>query len=120
MDFTNKKKSAGVAAILNLCLPGTGYFYAGKTLFGIGVIAFVGAIIAATYFTQVYQIVSLLLVVSFCGMVDGFFTIRRYNRTAVDDIQVTVTCRNCKKKSPIEHRACDHCRQPFTVRARAS
>jgi TM2 domain-containing membrane protein YozV len=72
----SKKKSGGIAAILNLFLPGAGYMYCGRWILGIFVLFAVVAIAIATGGIFAIGIIIILVI-------DGFLCANRYNKVLI-------------------------------------
>jgi hypothetical protein len=75
----SRKKSGGIAALLNLFLPGAGYIYCGRWILGIIAFFFV---IALAIFTAGLGAIPLILLL----VIDGFLCASRYNRRLIERI----------------------------------
>lgn len=75
----SRKKSGGVAALLNLFLPGTGYIYCGRWVLGIFAFLFV----IALYISSVgFATIGLVLML----VIDGFLCAGRYNKQIIEKV----------------------------------
>lgn len=75
----SRKKSGGIAALLNLFLPGAGYMYCGRWFLGIVAFFFV---VALFIFSLGSAAVCLILVL----IIDGFLCAGRYNKNLITAI----------------------------------
>lgn len=75
----SRKKSGGIAALLNLFFPGAGYVYCGNWLIGIVAFVFVVAAFILSFGLAVIPLVLLLII-------DGFLCAKRYNKKLVTRI----------------------------------
>jgi len=75
----SRKKSGGVAALLNLFLPGAGYIYCGRWVLGIFAFFFV---ITLFVFSLGYAALGIVLML----IIDGFLCASRYNKNLINKI----------------------------------
>ena len=80
----SRKKSGWIAALLNIFLPGAGYFYCGRYL--LGVLAFV---LVALMWVAAFAVWAIFGVFAWGGItlvlvIDGFLCARRYNRKLIE------------------------------------
>jgi hypothetical protein len=75
----SRKKSGGIAALLNLFLPGAGYIYCGRWLLGIFAFFFV---IAMLIFSLGFAAIGIVLML----VIDGFLCAGRYNRNLINSV----------------------------------
>lgn len=75
----SRKKSGGVAALLNLFLPGAGYMYCGRWALGIFAFFFVIALMVSSLGVAAIGLIFMLII-------DGFLCAGRYNRDLITTI----------------------------------
>jgi len=75
----SRKKSGGVAALLNLFLPGAGYMYCGRWLLGVVAFLFVVALVLFSFGVAAIPLVFVLVI-------DGFLCAGRYNKTLIEKV----------------------------------
>lgn len=75
----SRKKSGGIAALLNLFLPGAGYIYCGRWILGIFAFFFV---IALLVFSLGFAAIGL----DFMLVIDGFLCANRYNKQLIEKV----------------------------------
>lgn len=75
----SRKKSGGIAALLNLFLPGAGYIYCGRWILGIFAFFFV---IALAVFSLGFAAIGLV----FMLVIDGFLCAGRYNKNLITEV----------------------------------
>ena len=75
----SRKKSGGIAALLNLFLPGAGYIYCGRWLLGIFAFFFV---IAMLIFSLGFAAIGIVLML----VIDGFLCAGRYNKDLINSV----------------------------------
>lgn len=73
----SRKKSGGIAALLNLFLPGAGYIYCGRWIPGLFAFAFTAALFVLSWGFAAVGLVMMLVI-------DGFLCAGRYNRLLVE------------------------------------
>lgn len=76
MLIDSKKKSGGIAALLNLCFPGAGYMYCGRWFLGIIAFFIVVGMFIASLGLAIFGIWLILIT-------DGFLCASRYNKDLV-------------------------------------
>lgn len=79
LTVESKKKSGWIAALLNMFLPGFGYFYCGKWLLGIAAIGFIVMAFvvfgpAGFFFAGAFQLMFII---------DGFLCAGRFNKRMI-------------------------------------
>ncbi|OQW31457.1 MAG: hypothetical protein A4E20_04005 [Nitrospira sp. SG-bin2] len=75
----SRKKSGGVAALLNLFLPGAGYIYCNNWLIGIVAFFFVITVFVLSFgFAAVFLVLMLVI--------DGFLCAKRYNKKLIERV----------------------------------
>ena len=75
----SRKKSGGIAALLNLFLPGAGYVYCGRWFLGIVAFFFV---IGLFVLSLGYAALGLVLML----VIDGFLCAGRYNKQLIEKV----------------------------------
>lgn len=75
----SRKKSGGVAALLNLLFPGAGYIYCGRWFLGIFAFFFVIALFIVSLGFAAFGLVLVLVI-------DGFLCTGRYNKDLIEKI----------------------------------
>ena len=74
----SRKKSGGIAALLNLLLPGAGYAYCGRWLLGIFAFFFVITLFVVSLGFAAIGLVLMLVI-------DGFLCANRYNKRMIEE-----------------------------------
>jgi hypothetical protein len=85
----SRRKSGWVAAILNIVLPGAGYFYCGRWVLGLLAICYAGACILLSFVGQlvslgIFEMIYPSLVLMF--VVDGFICAHKHNKEVVEQV----------------------------------
>lgn len=75
----SRKKSGWLAAFLNLFIPGAGYMYCGRWIFGIIAFLFVAAMIAMTFGVAALVLPPILFI-------DGFLAAGRHNKKLISEV----------------------------------
>ena len=75
----SRKKSGGIAALLNLFLPGAGYMYCGRWILGIAAFFVVAALFVFSFGLAVIPLVLILII-------DGLLCARRYNKKLITEV----------------------------------
>jgi hypothetical protein len=75
----SRKKSGGIAALLNLFLPGAGYVYCNNWILGIVAFIFVVTVSVLTFGIAAVFLIGLLVI-------DGFLCAKRYNKKLIERV----------------------------------
>lgn len=75
----SRKKSGWLAAFLNLFIPGAGYMYCGRWIFGIIAFVFVWAMIIMSFGIAAFLLPPLLFI-------DGFLSAGRHNKKLIEAV----------------------------------
>jgi len=106
------RKSAGLAAGLNLVLPGAGYIYCGRIFLGIIVFPFV----VGMFFAMPMAGMGLSLVM----IIDGFLAAGRFNQALDKKINGSMRkCPHCAELVRPDATTCKHCHKDIGPQAQA-